>query len=103
MEKTDVVRSLSALAHPARLDIFRALVVQGQSGLTPGAMSDGLRIPSATVSFHLKELANAGLIAHERVGRHLVYRAAYAHMNELLAYLTRNCCQGQPCLAECAC
>ena len=107
MEKSKVIRALGALSHPVRLDIFRALVVQGQTGLTPGAIVEGLDIPSATLSFHLKELANAGLVTQERVSRHLVYRAAYARMNELLAYLTANCCQGEACLpqaaATCAC
>jgi ArsR family transcriptional regulator, arsenate/arsenite/antimonite-responsive transcriptional repressor len=98
MEKTDVIRALAALSHPVRLDIFRALVVQGQIGLTPGAMCDGLGIPSATVSFHLKELSNAGLVSQERASRNLIYRAAYGRMNDLLAYLTANCCQGGACL-----
>ncbi len=105
MEKIDVIRALGALAHPVRLDIFRALVVQGQTGLTPGAMVEGLDIPAATLSFHLKELAHAGLVSQERVSRNLIYRAAYARMNELLAYLTAHCCQGDACAipADAAC
>jgi len=98
-----VIRALGALAHPIRLEIFRALVVQGQTGLTPGAMADGLAIPPATLSFHLKELTIAGLVTQERASRNLIYRAAYARMNEVLGYLTANCCQGQPCLDECKC
>ena len=97
MEQVDVVKSLSALAHPVRLQIFRALVVTGAPGLTPGAMQDGLAIPAATLSFHLKELVSAGLVTQERVSRNLIYRAAYAHMNGLLGYLTENCCQGSGC------
>ena len=105
MEKNDVVLALGALSHPVRLDIFRALVVQGQTGLTPGAMVEGLDIPPATLSFHLKELANAGLVSQERVSRNLIYRAAYARMNDLLAYLTAHCCQGESCAvpADAAC
>jgi len=107
MEKSDVVRNLSALAHPVRLDVFRALVVRGRFGLTPGAMSEGLGIPAATLSFHLKELVNAGLVTQERASRNLIYRAAYAHMNDLLTYLTANCCQGEACVVqldtECKC
>lgn len=57
-------------------------------------------VPAATLSFHLKELTNAGLATQERASRHLIYRAAYDHMNSLLAYLTENCCQGVPCLDE---
>ena len=100
MERDEVVEALGALSHPVRLDIFRALVVQGQTGLTPGAIVEGLGIPSATLSFHLKELANAGLVTQERASRNLIYRAAYGRMNALLAYLTANCCQGEACATE---
>lgn len=98
MEETDVVRALAALAHPARLQVFRALVVVGRQGLTPGTMADALDLPAATLSFHLKELAHAGLVTQERAGRHLVYRAAYDRMNGVLGYLTAHCCQGADCL-----
>ena len=92
-----VVRSLGALAHPVRLKIFRALVVSGPSGLTPGVMQEGLGIPATTLSFHLKELSTAGLVRTEKASRYLVYRAAYERMNGLLGYLTENCCAGQAC------
>lgn len=98
MEENEIVRSLAALAHPARLQVFRALVVVGQQGLTPGAMAEGLGVPAATLSFHLKELVHAGLVTQERAGRNLVYRAAYDRMNGVLGYLTAHCCQGQECL-----
>ena len=98
MDSEDVVKSLAALAHPVRLQVFRALVVSGPAGLTPGVMQDGLQIPATTLSFHLKELAHAGLVTHQRDGRFLVYRAAYERMNALLGYLTANCCAGQGCL-----
>jgi ArsR family transcriptional regulator len=97
MESAQVVKSLSALAHPVRLDIFRALVVAGQQGMTPGVMQEGLGVPATTLSFHLKELTVAGLVTHERASRNLVYRAAYDNMNSLLSYLTQNCCQGAVC------
>ena len=101
MQETDVVRSLAALAQEVRLRVFRALVVAGQEGLTPGILSEQLGIPPNTLSFHLKELAHAGLVTQERQGRNLVYRAAYPAMNGLLAYLTENCCQGTTaCLAD---
>jgi len=107
MEEQDIVRALSALAQPSRLQVFRALVVAGQSGMTPGAIAEQLAVPAATLSFHLKELANAGLVTQQRDGRFLIYRAAFGQMNALLAYLTENCCQGQACLDEtavtCAC
>jgi ArsR family transcriptional regulator, arsenate/arsenite/antimonite-responsive transcriptional repressor len=102
MEASDVVRSLAALAQPLRLQVFRALVVVGQSGLTPGTISEALGIPGATLSFHLKELTHAGLVTQARDGRHLIYRAAYDRMNALLGYLTQNCCQGAECLDETA-
>ena len=98
MDEKHVIRSLAALAQEMRLRIFRALVVAGPAGLTPGTLSDTLAVPAATLSFHLKELANAGLISQERQGRNLIYRASFDAMNELLAYLTLNCCQGQACL-----
>jgi ArsR family transcriptional regulator len=98
MEEKDVVRSLAALAHDLRLQVFRALVVVGPEGLTPGTMVEHLGVPAATLSFHLKELVNAGLVTQERQGRNLIYRAAFAHMNGLLGYLTANCCQGEACL-----
>jgi len=97
MEEKDVVQSLAALAQPVRLQVFRALVIRGGSGLTPGAMAEGLGIPPNTLSFHLKELSHAGLVTQERSSRNIIYRAAFARMNALLAYLTQNCCQGAEC------
>ena len=97
MDENDVVRSLAALAQPVRLKVFRALVVTGEAGLTPGAMAEGLGIPPNTLSFHLKELAGAGLVTQERASRNIIYRAAYARMNALLGYLTDNCCEGAAC------
>jgi len=108
MTSDQVVQALAALAHPVRLQVFRALVVSGPAGLTPGVMQDGLGIPGTTLSFHLKELAAAGLVTQERASRHIVYRAAYDRMNGLLGYLTDNCCQGAECAvrstsAACGC
>lgn len=102
MEEKDVVRSLAALAQSNRLQIFRTLVVAGPQGRTPGVMAEACGIPPATLSFHLKELMNAGLVTQERQGRHLVYRASFEHMSALLGYLTENCCQGEACLPEVA-
>jgi ArsR family transcriptional regulator len=100
MEEKDVVRSLAALAQPVRLQVFRALVVRGRTGLTPGTMAEALQIPPNSLSFHLKELTNAGLVTQERASRNIIYRAAFDHMNALLGYLTENCCQGKGCLVE---
>lgn len=100
MEEHDVVQSLSALANPMRLKAFRALVVAGHAGLTPGVLQARLGVPAATLSFHLKELSHAGLVTAERASRHIVYRAAFDRMNALLGYLTLNCCAGEPCAVE---
>ena len=91
MNEDDVIGALSALAHPVRLKVFRALVVSGPQGLTPGVMQDGLGVPAATLSFHLKELATSGLVTQERSSRNLVYRASMDRMSGVLAYLSRNC------------
>jgi DNA-binding transcriptional ArsR family regulator len=95
MESKFVVKALAALAQPSRLEIFRTLVAAGETGLTPGAMGDDIGVAPNTLSFHLKELLHADLITQERTGRNLIYRAQYDRMNDVLAYLTENCCQGQ--------
>jgi ArsR family transcriptional regulator len=100
MKEPQVVAALSALAQPARLRLFRALVIAGEAGLTPGALAQSLDVPASTLSFHLKELAHAGLVSQERAGRHLIYRAAFATMQSLLGYLTENCCQGASCAVQ---
>ncbi len=97
MEEQDIIRALAALAQEVRLRLFRALVVAGSAGLTPGAIAEQLSVPSTTLSFHLKELIHAGLINQERQGRNLIYRASFVTMNGLLAYLTENCCRGAAC------
>ena len=100
MEELEVVKGLAALAQPVRLQVFRALVVCGSTGLTPGTMAGALNIPANTLSFHLKELTHAGLVTQERSSRNIIYRAAYVHMNALLGYLTDNCCRGAACAVE---
>ena len=100
MESIAVIKALAALAQSSRLEVFRSLVVAGEAGLTPGALSESLGVAPNTLSFHLKELVHEDLVTQERVGRNLVYRAQYDRMNAVLAYLTQNCCQGQACLTE---
>ena len=97
MEINAIVLALAALAQPTRLQVFRALVVAGAQGVTPGALAEQLGVAPNTLSFHLKELVHADLVATERVGRNLIYRAQFDRMNAVLAYLTENCCQGAPC------
>ena len=100
MDEDQVVKALGALAQPVRLKVFRALVVTGRQGLTPGTIAQGLGIPQNTLSFHLKELTSAGLVTQERSSRNIVYRAAYERMNEVLGYLTDNCCAGPACAVD---
>ena len=98
MKELDAISALAALAQEVRLRVFRALVVAGGAGMTPGTMSEQLNVPATALSFHLKELVHASLSSQQRQGRNLIYRAAFATMNELLAYLTENCCEGEACL-----
>jgi ArsR family transcriptional regulator, arsenate/arsenite/antimonite-responsive transcriptional repressor len=92
MKSKEVVRALSALAQESRLAVFRLLVEQGPDGLTPGAISDKLEIPAPTLSFHLKELSNAGLLTSQQNGRSIVYAADFLSMRELIEFLYHNCC-----------
>ncbi|MBQ0933258.1 helix-turn-helix transcriptional regulator [Ideonella sp. 4Y16] len=94
MDEQDVLRALAALAQQHRLRAFRALVVAGPDGLNPGVLAEALGIPPNTLSFHLKELSQAGLVQATRDGRSLVYRAAYERMDALLSFLTAHCCAG---------
>src|SRR5438034_1052539 len=98
MEEKDVVKSLAALAQPMRLRVFRALVVTGPQGMTPSALVAALDVSPTSLSFHLKELMHAELVTQERDGRHLIYRAQFKQVNELLSYLTDHCCQGEACM-----
>ena len=97
MEEPQVILALASLAQASRLQVFRLLVVAGPQGLTPGRIAEALAVPGATLSFHLKELAHAGMVTQQRDGRNLIYRASCEQMNDLLAFLTANCCQGEPC------
>jgi ArsR family transcriptional regulator, arsenate/arsenite/antimonite-responsive transcriptional repressor len=96
---------LSALGQPSRLRIFRALVGAGPDGLNPGQIGDTLRIPPNALSFHLRALHGSGLVSLQREGRFLRYRANLGAMQELLQFLTANCCGGEPCagMPEIAC
>ena len=93
---------LAALGHESRLAIFRLLVEAGPDGMNASAIGEKLGIPNATLSFHLSHLSRVGLIKGERESRFIHYSAEYATMNELIAFLTHNCCQGNPCLPKTA-
>ena len=102
MKSTDAVRALGALAQETRLAIFRLLITHGPQGLTAGKIAAELDILPATLSFHLKELSAAGLLAARTEGRFIYYAAGFDRMNELLSFLTDNCCGGNPCLPAAA-
>jgi len=94
METKDAVAALAALAQDSRLDVFRLLVQTGPDGIAAGRIAERLAISPATLSFHLAQLRHAGLINMRRDGRSLVYSADYDGMNELMSFLTENCCGG---------
>ncbi|MCC7082581.1 MAG: helix-turn-helix transcriptional regulator [Burkholderiales bacterium] len=94
MESLAAVERLCALAHETRLSIFRLLVQVGPQGVNAGAIAQQLNIALPTLSFHLSHLSRVGLIKGRQESRFIFYAADYAAMNELLAYLTDNCCQG---------
>ena len=94
MEKQTAIGALAALAQETRLDVFRTLVQAGPKGLPAGAIGAALDIPSATLSFHLKELRSAGLVRCERQGRSRIYSPDFSITTELIGFLTANCCQG---------
>ncbi|MBX3651241.1 MAG: helix-turn-helix transcriptional regulator [Burkholderiales bacterium] len=95
--EAQVLGVLSALAQPSRLRIFRTLVGAGPAGLHPGQIGDALHIPANALSFHLRALHGCGLVSLQREGRFLRYRAKLDAMQELLQFLTANCCGGEPC------
>src|SRR5580692_3427935 len=96
MKKSIVIAALGALAQETRLDIFRLLIQRGPEGLAAGEIGECLGQPSPTLSFHLNQLRFAGLVSSRRASRSIIYSANFKAMNDLLAYLTENCCGGRP-------
>lgn len=96
METSTAVRRLSAIANETRLGVFRALVQAGPAGLAASDIAESVGAPASTLSFHLKELSSAGLIAARQDGRFIYYSTNYDAMSELVAFLTEKCCQGMP-------
>jgi DNA-binding transcriptional ArsR family regulator len=92
MDSHEAVQALAALAHPVRLEAFRALVVAGPAGLAQKTLAEAVGVGPTNLAFHLKELSAAGLVTQAQVGRFVMYRAVYGRMNGLLAYLTESCC-----------
>jgi ArsR family transcriptional regulator, arsenate/arsenite/antimonite-responsive transcriptional repressor len=103
MEKTDAVAALAALAQDNRLDVFRLLVQAGPAGLSAGAVAEALDLAPNTLTFHFDRLRNAGLVSARRDGRSIIYAARYEAMNDLIGFLTENCCGGVPCAPAVAC
>jgi DNA-binding transcriptional ArsR family regulator len=102
MDHHHAVGALGALAQETRLDLFRLLVTAGPDGLPAGVIAERLGVVPSSLSFHLAQLTHAGLIRQRRLGRQLIYAAEFAAMNELLFYLTENCCgRGDSCAPFC--
>ena len=102
MEKKAALAALGALSQETRLDLFRLLVTVGPDGLSAGVIAERLGVLPSSLTFHLNQLAHAGLITQRRLSRQLIYSAQYGAMNDLLAYLTENCCgQGLSCAPAC--
>ncbi len=102
MEIKIAVRSLIALAQETRLAVFRLLVEAGPEGINAGTIAEAMGVPAATLSFHLKELSRAGLVVSRQESRFIFYSANFSAMDDLIAYLTDNCCQGRQCLPKTA-
>lgn len=106
METKNVLAALAALAQESRLSAFRLLVQTGPQGLAASKIAEHLGIAPSSLSFHLKELAHAGLVIARQDGRFVIYSANFDTMNGLLGFLTDNCCGGTSCvpaaIATCA-
>jgi len=97
METTPALKALGALAQETRLAIFRRLVQAGPSGMAAGAIAEVLDVAAPTLSFHLAQLGNAGLVQSRQAGRFVYYSADFDAMNRLVGFLTENCCGGNAC------
>lgn len=102
MEIRVASQSLAALAQETRLAIFRLLVEAGPEGMNAGAIAEALDLPPATLSFHVAQLSRAGLVTSRQESRFIYYSANFAAMDDLIAFLTDNCCQGGQCLPKTA-
>ncbi|WP_374378934.1 ArsR/SmtB family transcription factor [Dongia sp.] len=100
-EAQKIVGGLGALAHEHRLAAYRLLVERGPEGLPAGALAERMAMPPSSLTFHLQQLLQAGLVTQRRLGRQIIYAADFSAMNQLVAYLTENCCGGQVCAPVC--
>ncbi|MDE2598418.1 MAG: helix-turn-helix transcriptional regulator [Rhodocyclaceae bacterium] len=103
MDTHEITRALGAIAHEARLAVFRLLVQAGPAGLPAGKLAELTGLAPSSLSFHLKELVFADMVNSKQEGRFVIYTAKYETMNAVLAYLTENCCGGNPCTPVTAC
>ena len=94
---TQAVDALAALAQESRLKVYRLLVEAGPEGLPAGRIGEELDLPPATLSFHLAHLSRTGLVRSRQEGRFVIYSADFQNMNQLVGYLTENCCGGGSC------
>src|SRR6478752_4038914 len=102
MKQNQAIAALGALAQDTRLALFRLLVTAGPAGLSAGTIAERLGVAPSSLSFHLQQLLHARLVTQRRLSRQLIYAAEYGAMNELLAYLTENCCaRGVSCAPAC--
>jgi DNA-binding transcriptional ArsR family regulator len=97
MDNASVISALAGLAQESRLAVFRLLVQAGPEGMVPTRIAEVLGLPASSLSFHLKELSQAKLLTQTKAGRSLIYAANFDTMNQLLGFLTENCCGGNPC------
>lgn len=103
MDPNSVIKALAALAQEHRLAVYRLLVQAGPVGMPAGILADRIGVPPSSMSFHLAQLANAGLVTQRRQSRSIIYSADFGAMNGVMGYLTENCCGGMSCSPTTAC
>lgn len=97
LDASHIIRALGALAQEHRLAAFRVMVEAGDEGLPAGELAARLSLAPSSLSFHLTQLTQAGLVTQERRSRSMIYRANLPAIGSLIGYLTENCCGGAPC------
>jgi DNA-binding transcriptional ArsR family regulator len=101
MKTVQVIQALAALAHEVRLAIYRLLVERGPEGLAAGEIAERVGLAPSSLTFHLQTLQRAGLLVQRRAGRQLLYGADFREMNDLVSFLTDNCCKAASCESGC--
>ena len=103
MNSNSIIQALAALAQEHRLAVYRLLVQAGPGGMPAGVLAERIGVPPSSMSFHLAQLANAGLVTQRRQSRSIIYSADFDTMNSVMGYLTENCCGGMSCSPTVAC